>query len=228
MQLIQLSNFTMKHLLPILSLLLIFTTSGRAQLRSVDTTMKSVTGRTSFSLKKGYDKPPEFPGGNIGLSRYISNNIKYPPVARLIGIDGRVIVTFAVDTNGKVVDVNPTKCVGAGCEAEAVSLLQQSPLWKPGQLDGKLIKVQYTVPLAFKMGDLDDKVRIAELRKTPYGFIFQINGEVYSLDKAEKIIGSTFKSGQVAEAVLYPPEGRYAVKDRKETYILVMQNIDTH
>ncbi|MDB5121136.1 MAG: hypothetical protein JWN56_2354 [Sphingobacteriales bacterium] len=92
---------------------------------------------------------PEFPGGILSLSNYISRNLKYPEVAYMLGIGGKVLVEFAVEKDGTVTDVQPKSCIGAGCEAEAVRILNNSPKWKPGIQNSLPVRVMYTLPINF-------------------------------------------------------------------------------
>jgi protein TonB len=48
---------------------------------------------------------PEFPGGDLGLMKYIQRNVKYPPIAKEYNITGRVYVSFVVDRLGSVTNV---------------------------------------------------------------------------------------------------------------------------
>jgi protein TonB len=48
------------------------------------------------------DIRPAFPGGTAAFSRYVSKNLKYPEVANLIGLSGKVYVNFTIEKNGSV------------------------------------------------------------------------------------------------------------------------------
>ncbi len=69
---------------------------------------------------KAIEKVPAYPGGAEAISRHITQNLKYPEVAKLIGINGRIVISFVIDKQGVVREVTPVNCIGAGCESEAV------------------------------------------------------------------------------------------------------------
>lgn len=95
------------------------------------------------------DKMPEYPGGETGLIAYLSNNVKYPVLARYNGITGTVFVTFIVDVTGKVMNAKILKGVGGGCDEEAIRVVNLMPPWEPGFYNNKKVAVQYNLPLRF-------------------------------------------------------------------------------
>lgn len=96
-------------------------------------------------------KPPTFPGGEQALMKYLSENIQYPPLARENNIQGKVVLTFVVDKNGQVTDVNIIKDLGGGTGKEAVRVVKGMPRWSPGEANGHAVKVRYTLPVSFRL-----------------------------------------------------------------------------
>lgn len=96
-------------------------------------------------------KPPSFPGGEKELLKFLSENIKYPPLARENNIAGNVALTFVVDKDGSVRDVQIIKDIGGGCGKEAVRVVQTMPKWIPGEANGNSVKVRYTLPVRFRL-----------------------------------------------------------------------------
>lgn len=94
---------------------------------------------------------PEFPGGDAGRIKYLSDNIKYPQMARESGIQGRVFVTFVVEKDGRVTDVRVLRGIGGGCDEEAIRVIENMPKWIPGKQRGKPVRVQYNMPILFKL-----------------------------------------------------------------------------
>ncbi len=95
---------------------------------------------------------PEFPGGGeSALLRYLSKNIKYPPLARENNIQGIVYVTFEIDRSGKVKDAKILRGIGGGCDEEALRVVSNMPQWKPGRQRGKPVRVQYNLPVRFTL-----------------------------------------------------------------------------
>lgn len=97
------------------------------------------------------DEMPSFPGGEGNLVQYLSDNIKYPALARENGIKGTVFLTFQVGTNGKVSEVKILRGIGGGCDEEAVRVVRNMPAWRPGKMDGKLVIVQCNLPIQFSL-----------------------------------------------------------------------------
>jgi len=95
---------------------------------------------------------PTFPlGGEAGLLKWIAENTKYPEIAKENGISGRVFVGFVIDKQGKVTDVNVLRGVDPYLDKEAVRVVKSMPNWKPGKQRGKPVKVQFQVPINFKL-----------------------------------------------------------------------------
>ena len=97
------------------------------------------------------DQQPEFPNGNEGLVKYLSENIVYPKKALKKSITGRVLVQFIIDKTGKVVDVTVPRSIDKSLDKEAVRVIKAMPNWKPGMKGGQPVKVKYTIPINFKL-----------------------------------------------------------------------------
>jgi len=93
---------------------------------------------------------PKFPGD---LNTYLANNIKYPEKERNSNITGTVFITFVVEKDGSVSGVKVLRGVpgGPGLDAEAVRVITATPKWKPGQQNGQPVRVQYSIPIRFKL-----------------------------------------------------------------------------
>lgn len=93
---------------------------------------------------------PEFPGGERALLKFIRTNIRYPEVARKAKIEGRVVVRFVVDEQGKLKDPVIMRSLSPECDEEALRLIRSMPLWRPGLQNGRGVKIHYTLPIVFK------------------------------------------------------------------------------
>lgn len=91
-------------------------------------------------------------GGMAAFYKYVKDKIKYPPQARRMGIEGRVFVEFVISKDGTLTEVRAVKGIGAGCDEEAVRIVQTAPPWNPGKQRGKPVKQRYTLPIIFKLG----------------------------------------------------------------------------
>lgn len=90
-------------------------------------------------------------GGMSSFYKYVGDKLKYPAQARRMGIEGKVYVDFVVERDGRLTDVKILKGIGAGCDEEAVRIVQSSPPWNPGKQRGKPVRQKYVIPIVFKL-----------------------------------------------------------------------------
>ena len=100
---------------------------------------------------KSVEEQPEFPGGTAKLLEYVQKNLKYPMMARESDIQGKVYVGFVVEKDGSITKVQVLRGIGGGCDEEAVRVVQSLPKFKPGKQRGVPVRVQYTLPIVFKL-----------------------------------------------------------------------------
>lgn len=93
---------------------------------------------------------PQFIGGNEALMRYMQKNLRYPPQALRNNIEGRVSVSFTVQTDGTIADVQVLKGLGYGTDEEASRVVKNMPAWIPGQQNKRNVAVRYTIPITFQ------------------------------------------------------------------------------
>ena len=97
------------------------------------------------------EEMPVFPGGEQALMDYVSKNVVYPNEAQEKGISGRVFVSFIVEKDGSVNEVEVVRGIGGGCDEEAVRVIKALPKWKPGKMKGKPVRVSYMMPIVFRL-----------------------------------------------------------------------------
>ena len=105
------------------------------------------------SIYQIVDQMPEFPGGTEALLKFVANNVKYPEKAKDEEISGRVFISFVIEKDGSVSNVEVKRGIGGGCDEEAVRVIKSLPNWKPGIKDGKPVRVSYMMPINFKLTD---------------------------------------------------------------------------
>ena len=111
------------------------------------------------SIYRVVEQMPEFPGGTAKMLTFISENIKYPQSAMEKGIEGKCHIQFVIDVDGSITDVELLKGFDEECDAEALRVVNLMPKWKPGKKDGKPVRVQYMIPIAFKLLNTDNASR---------------------------------------------------------------------
>lgn len=91
--------------------------------------------------------------GLAAFYKFVSEQIKYPAQARRMRVEGKVYVEFIVGKDGKISEVVAVKGIGAGCDEEAVRIIQSSPSWNPGKQRGKPVRQRMVLPIIFKLAD---------------------------------------------------------------------------
>ncbi|GAB3642703.1 energy transducer TonB [Spirosoma arcticum] len=97
------------------------------------------------------EQQPEYPGGMDALRTFLTKNLNYPRSAANAGVSGRVFVSFVVNSDGSLTDVQVLKGIGFGCDEEAVRVIQKMPHWRPGKQSGRAVRVKYNLPIAFAL-----------------------------------------------------------------------------
>ncbi len=97
------------------------------------------------------EQQPEFPGGMAALSSYLNKSLRYPNGAVQAGIQGKVYISFVVNTDGSLTDIQTLKGIGFGCDEEALRVIRQMPRWKPGKQSGRAVRVRFSLPVAFTL-----------------------------------------------------------------------------
>ena len=87
----------------------------------------------------------------VFMEKWVYQYLKYPKYALENGIQGRVLVDFVIDENGKVKDVKVSRGIHTSLDEEAVRIVSASPNWKPGRHQGKKVRVALTVAVDFKL-----------------------------------------------------------------------------
>lgn len=135
----------------------------RADVQKTDAPMQQVMGTLTADAPKPridgeiiyteVDEMPMFPGGLDGLMEYLRTNIVYPPVPAENGVQGKVLVQFVVEKDGSVGQVKILRSVEINLDYEAIRLCKSMPKFEPGKLDGKPVRVLYTLPINFTLED---------------------------------------------------------------------------
>lgn len=97
------------------------------------------------------EQMPSFPGGPAALMKYLADNIKYPVVAQENGVQGRVVVSFVVERDGSISDVQVVRSVDPSLDKEAQRVVRSMPKWIPGKQNGSAVRVKYNVPVSFRL-----------------------------------------------------------------------------
>jgi len=94
-------------------------------------------------------KMAEFPGGEMGLRKYITTSVRYPIRSQERGEQGKVFVSFTIGIDGSIRNVEVVKSVFPLLDAEAIRVVQKMPHWIPQIKGGKCIETSVVVPIDF-------------------------------------------------------------------------------
>jgi protein TonB len=97
------------------------------------------------------EQMPSFPGGVEARTKFLMENIIYPLEAREKGYQGTVYLTFVVEPDGRITNLQMLKGVHPSIDAEAVRVVKLMPNWEPGKQRSKPVRVQYNMPIKFTL-----------------------------------------------------------------------------
>ena len=97
------------------------------------------------------EQMPSFPGGTQKLKEFIEENLRYPKELEETCVQGRVIVRFIVERNGKLSNVKVVKSVDPALDKEAIRIVKLMPRWIPGRQNGITVRVKCYIPIIFRL-----------------------------------------------------------------------------
>ncbi|MCJ8208209.1 energy transducer TonB [Mucilaginibacter sp. RS28] len=100
------------------------------------------------------EQPAEFPGGMQAFGKFLAANIRYPKKEREENIQGKVILTFVVEKDGRLSDIKSLRSPNEALSNEAIRVMEASPKWIPGRQNNVAVRQQYTVPISFSLPGL--------------------------------------------------------------------------
>ncbi|MCF8297798.1 MAG: energy transducer TonB [Saprospiraceae bacterium] len=93
----------------------------------------------------------EFPGGEVEMFKFFQKNIQYPDEDIRNSIDGTVILTFVVEKDGSITNIEILRSISNTIDAEAIRIVKKMPKWTPGQQGIDKVRVQFNLPIKFKL-----------------------------------------------------------------------------
>jgi TonB family protein len=97
------------------------------------------------------EKKPEFPGGDDELMKFIVKNLKWPPGAAEMSIQGRIICGLVIEKDGSIGAVEIIEPLYYLLDAEALRLVRSMPKWTAGKQAGNPVRVYILLPIRFKL-----------------------------------------------------------------------------
>lgn len=95
---------------------------------------------------------PSFMDGTIETFRaWVMQNVKFPQIALENNIHGRVVLSFVIDKDGRLTNVEVLQAPDRSLAEEAVRVLNKSPKWSPGKQRNQTVRVKFTLPVDFRV-----------------------------------------------------------------------------
>ena len=97
------------------------------------------------------DVMPEFPGGQKAMRKYLMTAITYPEKAKKAKIEGKVYVSFVVEKDGSISNVELLRGFDKECDEAAMKAVKEMPKWKPGLKQDQPVRIRFNMPVLFKL-----------------------------------------------------------------------------
>ncbi|MDO4757728.1 MAG: energy transducer TonB [Rikenellaceae bacterium] len=95
---------------------------------------------------------PSFQGGDLNTFRnWVQSNVRFPQIALENGIQGTVVLSFVIEKDGSLTNIQVLRTPDRSLSEEASRVLQKSPKWSPGKQRNQVVRVKYTLPVVFRV-----------------------------------------------------------------------------
>ncbi len=95
---------------------------------------------------------PSFMDGNLETFRtWVMQNVKFPQIALENNLQGRVVLSFVIDKDGRLTNIEVLQSPDRSLSEEAIRVLSKSPKWSPGKQRNQTVRVKYTLPVEFRV-----------------------------------------------------------------------------
>jgi len=112
---------------------------------------KTIVSQKNQKVFEIVEQMPEYPGGMMAMMEFLQKNMKYPADAEKQKVQGKVMVSFIVETNGSISDVKVMKNAFPSLDAEAIRVVKAMPRWTPGKQKGKVVRVHFSLPITYRL-----------------------------------------------------------------------------
>ncbi|MGV1012632.1 MAG: energy transducer TonB [Flavobacterium sp.] len=97
------------------------------------------------------DRQPSFPGGMKNFYEYVGRNFEKQELDEE-GETIRVLVSFVIEKNGTMTDIEVTQNTNQAVSKEAVRVLKSlKTKWEPGFKDNQAVRTRYTLPVVVQL-----------------------------------------------------------------------------
>lgn len=122
------------------------------------------------TIYKIVETMPGFPNGQVGLFKFLAENVQYPLAAREYGVEGIVVIRLIIDATGKVIEPTIVKSSSEKkddtvqgfvidsrqhyynqLDKEALRVVKMMPDWTPAMVDGEAVSIAFNLPISFRL-----------------------------------------------------------------------------
>ncbi len=138
---------------PITSKLVIGDGQGLAKQANVTEAIPETSAlpQDTAAVLRTVEQLPEFPGGIVEFMKWLTRNLRYPPIAQQQKIQGKVVVSFIINKDGSIASPRIVTSADPILDREAMRVVKMMPRWKPGMEDGKPCRTMFAIPVNFQL-----------------------------------------------------------------------------
>ena len=136
---------------PVTSKLVIGNGEGITRQADVTEALPQVPITKDSVVLKTVEQLPEFPGGIVQFMKWLTRNLRYPPIAQSQRIQGKVVVSFIINKDGSIASPTIVQSVDPVLDREALRVVKMMPRWKPGLQNGKPCRTMFAIPVNFQL-----------------------------------------------------------------------------
>ena len=133
--------------------------------------LSAALAQTSKVADKPYtyvEQMPQFKGGEAEMLKFLGSNIKYPKDAVDNGLEGMTVLSFVVEPDGTLSEVQTVKKLSPSTDEEAVRVVKlMSGKWTAGRQNGQIVRVRYTLPIRFALSESDRAAATDKANRMP-------------------------------------------------------------
>lgn len=142
---------TTQEISPVTSKLVIGNGEGITRQADVTEALPQVPITKDSVVLKTVEQLPEFPGGIVQFMKWLTRNLRYPPIAQSQRIQGKVVVSFIINKDGSIASPTIVQSVDPVLDREALRVVKMMPRWKPGLQNGKPCRTMFAIPVNFQL-----------------------------------------------------------------------------
>ena len=99
------------------------------------------------------EEKAQFPGGDEACMKWLAEHLKYPSICQEQGVQGRVFVSFVVNKDGSIVDVEIKRSPDPNLSKEAERVVKSMPKWKPARQGNRTVRSRFNLPVMFRLNN---------------------------------------------------------------------------